>query len=275
MRDLKRPGLRRLGRRQRSGPRRGQVRRIGYLGGGRAAGDVGFGSGRPRRPRRLRLRLRRLGSLGNPAGRRAFLQRHLLLLGPRITKPGGRRHDRRRGRPPRGQRPRDRPPSLDLTHVGLPQFVRLRPGELRLGRSRPDLGRCLLRPLRPGLGRMGMPHPRGHQDLVLLREWCHPAPGPGLSDVPELRAHQLGQPLAFNDRPRRQPGEHTGRKYVKPYQVVVERQTDSNKEYHVWDRDPDEDSDPGDRQRCWQPKVVKLVKPFFDPPDICISGEIH
>jgi hypothetical protein len=120
-----------------------------------------------------------------------------------------------------------------------------------------------------------MPHPRGHQDLVLLSERRHPAPGPRLSDVAELRTDQLGQPLAFNHRPRRQPGEHTGGKYVKPNQVVVERQTDSNEEYHVRDRDPDENSDPGDRQRCWQPKIVKLVKPLFDPPDIRISGEIH
>src|ERR1700748_1902910 len=51
--------------------------------------------------------------------------------------------------------------------------------------------------------------PRSHQDLVLLRERRHPAPGLRLSDVAELRSDQLGQPLAFNDRPGRQPGEDT------------------------------------------------------------------
>jgi hypothetical protein len=56
---------------------------------------------------------------------------------------------------------------------------------------------------------------------------------------------------------------------------MIEGQPDSNKENYIGDRDPGEDSDPGDRQGRWQPKIVKLVKTFLDSPDIRVSGEIH
>jgi hypothetical protein len=56
---------------------------------------------------------------------------------------------------------------------------------------------------------------------------------------------------------------------------VVKGQPDRNEEHNVRDGDPGENGNPGDGQRGWQAEIVKLIKPFFDPPDIGISGKIH
>jgi hypothetical protein len=56
---------------------------------------------------------------------------------------------------------------------------------------------------------------------------------------------------------------------------VVERQSYSDQQENIGDRDPSEYGDPVDRQRHGQPEVIKLVEPLFYPPDIRISGQVH
>src|SRR5246500_3066321 len=122
---------------------------------------------------------------------------------------------------------------------------------------------------------MPVPDPDGHVDLVLLRKRGHPAPGPRLGQVPQLRADQLRQPLVLDDRPGGQPGEHPRGEYVKPNEIVIKRQANYDQEKYVRNGNSDENGNPGDGQRSRQPKIVKLVKPFFDPPDIRVGGKIH
>jgi hypothetical protein len=56
---------------------------------------------------------------------------------------------------------------------------------------------------------------------------------------------------------------------------MVKRQPNRNKKNDIGNCDPGEHGNPRDWQRGWQPKIVQLVKPFFDPPDIRVSGKIH
>jgi hypothetical protein len=120
-----------------------------------------------------------------------------------------------------------------------------------------------------------MPHPDRHLDIVLLHAGRHAGPSPRLSDIPQLRTNQLGQPLAFNNRPSREPREDSWWKHIEPNQIVIKRQSNRNKEDDIRDGDAGEYRYPRYGQRCWQPEIVKLVKPFLDSPDIRISGKIH
>jgi hypothetical protein len=56
---------------------------------------------------------------------------------------------------------------------------------------------------------------------------------------------------------------------------VVKGQSYGDKQHDIGNRDPSEYGDPVDRQRHWQPEIVKLVKPLLYPPDIRISGQVH
>jgi hypothetical protein len=120
-----------------------------------------------------------------------------------------------------------------------------------------------------------VPHPGGHDDLVLLRERCHPAPYPGLREIADLRFEQFGQALALDHGPGRQPGQHTRGEHVKPYKRVVERQPEGYQEQDIGDRNAGKYGNPVDRQRRREPKVIQLVKPLFDSPDVRIGGQVH
>jgi hypothetical protein len=120
-----------------------------------------------------------------------------------------------------------------------------------------------------------MPHPDRHLDVVLLRAGRHAGPSPRLSHIPQLRTNQLGQPLAFNNRPGREPREDSRRKHIEPNQIVIKRQSNRNKEYDIGDSYSGEYSNPGYRQRRRQPKIVQFVKAFLNAPDIRVSGKIH
>jgi hypothetical protein len=122
---------------------------------------------------------------------------------------------------------------------------------------------------------MPVPDPDGHGDVVLLGERGHPAPGPRFGEVAELRADQFRQSLALNDRPGGKPGEHARREHVKPNQIMIKGQANYNKEENVRNGNSNKNSNPGDGQRSRQPKVIKFIEPFFDPPDICVGGKVH
>ena len=285
---LERPGVRHPGRR-RGGPRRGLIR-LGYLAGGRAARGVWFRPVRPGRPRRpchrlslglgFRLGLGRLGlgalglsrlglgALGEPGGPwRAFLHRHLVVFGRRDEQRGGRR---------RGH---------GVTAGGGAAFWRAASGRATAARPGPThCGRASSSASTTASwgSRMAERALAGAFFTLFGRAlggWlCHTRAVTRISSFSANGAirHQVrgsatyrsceltssGSRLLSMTGLGCQPGEHSRRKYVKPYQVMVERQTDSNEEDHVGDRDPGEDSDPGDRQGCWQPKIVKLVKSF-------------
>ena len=90
------------------------------------------------------------------------------------------------------------------------RYGRCHRGRYRYGRGggcfqrasgRPGPARGLPCPLGPRAGRMPVPHPDGHVDVVLLRKRGHPAPGSRLGEIAELRADQFRQSLALNDRP--------------------------------------------------------------------------
>ena len=235
--NLERPGIRSPRRmRRRDHPRWPAIGHRSAIAGRLRCPSPRCGSAGPRRPRELGSRCclhrYRLGPSRCPRG-------YPHMRGGRYDRIGGRCRDSGRGRSP-GQERR-------------PGLGHIRAGGLQRGCARPGSGRRLLR---AGLRRMCMPHARGHQDLVLLREGRHPAPSPRFGHVPDLRGDQLGQSLTLDDRSGRQPSEDSGRQYVKPHEGVVERQADSNKEDHIGNRYPDEHADPGDRQRSWQPKIV-------------------
>ena len=263
MRDLERPGILRSRRMRRDHPRWTLARFEPRLGGGAGRCGVRLRSAGPRGRRTLGIRLR-LGPFRRPAarfacsgigtcsgsGRAASPDDGDASCGEAVCCADSSKHGRGPARG--GLTGCTSARGSNSSSPGTCIF----PGTCRTGATRPGLGRGPLRLLGPGLRRMQVPHPGGHQDFILLRERGHPAPGPRFGDVPELRTHQLRQPLAFNDRPRAQPGEHSGRKYVKPYQGVVKRQSDSNEENNIRNSNRGKDADPGDRQRCWQPKIV-------------------
>ena len=229
------------------------------LGDGAGAGGVPFGSAGPRGPRRLGTRLR-LAPFRRPVSGCPFRYWHLSRW---CGRPGCRGSGWRRSRLLRRCQRHGSRAVRNRMHQGLRRLLRghlqLRPllrGHLQDRRTGLRFGGGPLRLLGPGLRWMQVPHPGGYQDFILFRERRHPAPGPRFGDVPELRAHQLRQALVFYNWPRRQPGEHSRRKDVKPYQVMIKRQADSNEEYDVRNGDPDKNADPGDRQRCWQPKII-------------------
>jgi hypothetical protein len=56
---------------------------------------------------------------------------------------------------------------------------------------------------------------------------------------------------------------------------VIKGQANYNKEENVRDGNSGKNGNPGDGQRGRQPKVVKFIEPFFDPPDIRVSGKVH
>jgi hypothetical protein len=101
-----------------------------------------------------------------------------------------------------------------------------------------------------------VPDAGGQDHLVLLAERREADPGPGLCQVAGLGLHQLRQPLILDDGPGGQPGDYAWRQYVQPDQGVVERQSYSDQQKDIGDRDPSEYGDPVDRQRHGQPEVV-------------------
>jgi hypothetical protein len=119
------------------------------------------------------------------------------------------------------------------------------------------------------------PHPGGDDHLVLLRKRGHPAPGPRLAQVTQLGGGQLGQPFTLQHRPGGEPGEYGGGQYVEPEQGMAERETKNGQDHHVRDGNSREHRDLAERKRHGQPKIVELVKPFLDAPDIGVGGQVH
>jgi hypothetical protein len=119
------------------------------------------------------------------------------------------------------------------------------------------------------------PHPAEHHDLVFFRQRGHPAPGGRFSDVTRLGNDQLGQSLTLQYRPGRQPGDQAGWQHVQPEQIVVERDPEQRQKDDVGHRNGGKDGDLADWQRHWKPEIVELVKPFLNPPDACIGGQLH
>ncbi len=134
------------------------------------------------------------------------------------------------------------------------------PGQTGLHRRRHRRCRSARRQNAGPLGCLASaPDAGGDDHLVLLAEWHEPDPRPRLGQVPRLRLDQLREPLALEDGPGGQPGEHPGRQYVQPEQRVIERQSHSEQQNDIRYRDPGEYGDPVDRQRHGQPKIIKLV----------------
>jgi hypothetical protein len=120
-----------------------------------------------------------------------------------------------------------------------------------------------------------VPHPACDNDLVFLAERGQPTPRSRLGQVADLRFQQFWQTLVLDDRPGGQPGKDPRRQYIQPYQGVVEGHSYRDQENDVRYRNPRKYGYPGDRQRRGQPKVIKLVEPLFDPPDVRIRGQVH
>jgi hypothetical protein len=97
----------------------------------------------------------------------------------------------------------------------------------------------------------------------------------GVVEVPQPRLQQLGQARALQHRPGRQPGEQARRQHVQPEQIVIERQPEQGQKHDVRHRDSGINGNLANRQRHRQPEIVQLVKPFLDPPDACIGGQLH
>jgi hypothetical protein len=133
-----------------------------------------------------------------------------------------------------------------------------------------------------GLGNLGRgcdaglpPHPAEYQDLVFLGQWRHAAPGGRFPQVTHLGDEQFGQAFTFQHRPGRQPREQARRQHIQPEQIVVERQPEQRKKNYVGHRNGGEDCDLPNGQRHWQAEIVELVKPFLNPPDTRIGGQLH
>src|SRR6202021_4021256 len=65
------------------------------------------------------------------------------------------------------------------------------------------------------------------------------------------------------------------RKHVKPNQIVIKGQANDNQEENVRNGNSGKNGNPGDGARGRPPKIVKFVEPFFDSPDIRVSGKVH
>jgi hypothetical protein len=140
------------------------------------------------------------------------------------------------------------------------------------------LGRLLHLPARvdaSGGGAMPPPHPADDEDLVRLADRREPRPCPGFREVSDLRDHQLGQPLALDDRTRGQPRQHTWRHDVDDVPGRMKRHADQLQQDDPGQEDTDEDTDLHQRQRHRQPEIINLVQSLFDAPDIGVRGQIH
>jgi hypothetical protein len=124
-------------------------------------------------------------------------------------------------------------------------------------------------------GGWGAPDASGEGDGLGLGRRREPGPGPGLAHVAQLRLQQLGEPLALDDRPGRQPGDDSGRDQVDHVPRRVERQSDEPEQERPRGQHTGEDADPDYGERHRQPQVVKLVEPLLNPPDIGIRGQVH
>src|SRR5262249_52731593 len=80
------------------------------------------------------------------------------------------------------------------------------------------------------------------------------------------------EPLAPDDRPRGEPGEHAGREYVQPDQGVIERQPRAMSRMKYGIVIPANTPIQLIGSGVGQPGIIKLVQPLSYRPDIRISG---
>jgi hypothetical protein len=119
------------------------------------------------------------------------------------------------------------------------------------------------------------PHPADHRDLVRFADRGQPGPGAGLGQIAHLGDQQLREPLALDDRARAQPRQDARRNDVDDVPRRVKRHLQQLEQDDPGHKDANENTDLHQRQGHRQPKIIKLVEPLLDAPDIGVRGQIH
>ncbi|QKG22079.1 hypothetical protein ACTIVE_3717 [Actinomadura verrucosospora] len=121
-----------------------------------------------------------------------------------------------------------------------------------------------------GLG--AAPDAGDDDDLAGLADRGEAAPGAGFGEVAALGEEQFGEPLALDDGPGREPGQHAGRDDVQHVPGGLEGDPGEPQQQDPGHEHAEEHTDLDQRQRHRKPQVVQLVQPLLDAPYVRVRG---